>query len=205
MYLLIDQAVLIYDTNTFAQVERWDLGLAIQDGFGRLELGSRDDTLYDEPGYFTALFTITDPIVHRRTLGVGRVNLIAKTVDFFAVGPAMPVGARGTAGEPLTFTLAPGRKVAYGLFQEFDRSEFWKFDLQHRRLAGPHGYEFKGRPRMNLKTSSNGKVLYIYTAGNTIDLWDAETYRYLRSITLEGDATTTLFVLPAGSKPTSAQ
>ena len=50
---------------------------------------------------------------------------------------------------------------------------------------------------MSLKTSSNGKVLYIYNAGNTIDLYDAETYQYLRTITLDGDMTTELFVLPA--------
>ena len=43
---------------------------------------------------------------------------------------------------------------------------------------------------MSLKTSSNGKVLYIYNAGNTIDLYDAETYQYLRTITLDGDMTT---------------
>jgi hypothetical protein len=49
---------------------------------------------------------------------------------------------------------------------------------------------------MGLKTSSNGKVLYIFVAGNTIDLWDAETYQYLRTITIEGDQTTELFVLP---------
>ena len=42
---------------------------------------------------------------------------------------------------------------------------------------------------MSLKTSSNGKVLYIYSAGNTIDLYDAETYQYLRTITLDGDMT----------------
>jgi len=36
---------------------------------------------------------------------------------------------------------------------------------------------------MALKTSSNGKVLYIYQAGNTIDLYEAETYQYLRTIT----------------------
>ena len=35
---------------------------------------------------------------------------------------------------------------------------------------------------MGLKTSTNGKVLYIYVAGNTIDLYDAETYQYLRTI-----------------------
>jgi hypothetical protein len=49
---------------------------------------------------------------------------------------------------------------------------------------------------MSLKTSSNGKVLYIYNAGNTIDLWDAETYTYLRTITLDGDMTAELFVFP---------
>ena len=49
---------------------------------------------------------------------------------------------------------------------------------------------------MALKTSSNGKVLYIYNAGNTIDLWDAETYQYLRTITLDGDMTAELFVFP---------
>ncbi len=49
---------------------------------------------------------------------------------------------------------------------------------------------------MGLKTSSNGKVLYIYVAGNTIDLYDAETYQYLRTITIDGDQTTELFVLP---------
>jgi hypothetical protein len=49
---------------------------------------------------------------------------------------------------------------------------------------------------MSLKTSSNGKVLYIYNAGNTIDLYDAETYQYLRTITLDGDMTTDLYVFP---------
>jgi hypothetical protein len=49
---------------------------------------------------------------------------------------------------------------------------------------------------MALKTSSNGKILYIYQAGNTIDLYDAETYQYLRTITLDGDMTTDLYVFP---------
>jgi hypothetical protein len=54
---------------------------------------------------------------------------------------------------------------------------------------------------MSLKTSSNGKVLYIYNAGNTIDLWDAETYQYLRTITLDGDMTAELFVFPTSPSP----
>jgi len=183
MYLFSDQDVLIYETGTFTQVDKWELSKPIEEGFGRLEFGSRD-VLNDEPGFYTSIFNVSDPVQHRRTMGIGRVNLAAKTVDFYTLGPSTP----------LSFTLAPGRKVAYGLYEEIGRYEFWKFDLERRTLAART--EFKGRPRMGLKTSSNGKVLYIYVAGNTIDLYDAETYQYLRTITLDGDMTTELFVLP---------
>ena len=49
---------------------------------------------------------------------------------------------------------------------------------------------------MALRTSSNGKVLYIYQAGNTIDMYEASTYKYLRTLTLDADTTTELFVVP---------
>src|SRR6185436_2948245 len=119
-----------------------------------------------------------------RIMGIGRVNLSAKTVDFYTMGPSSPV----------SFAMAPGRKVAYGLFQDIGRYEFWRFDLEHRKLG--NRVEFKGRPRMSLKTSTNGKVLYIYNAGETIDLYDAETYQYLRTISLDGDMTAELFIFP---------
>jgi hypothetical protein len=192
MYLFSDQDVLIYETNTFTQVDTWELSRPIEEGFGRLEFGSRD-VFNDEPGFYTALFNVSDPVQHRRTMGIGRVNLSAKTVDFYTLGPSTG----------LQFAMAPGRKVAYGLYEDIGRYEFWKFDLEHRKLAGRT--EFKGRPRMGLKTSSNGKVLYIYVAGNTIDLYDAETYQYLRTITLDGDMTTDLFVFPAAPMTKSSQ
>jgi len=190
MYLFTDQDVLIYETNTFTQVDKWELSRPIEEGFGRLEFGSRD-VLNDDPGFYTGLFNVSDPVQHRRMMGIGRVNLAAKTVDFYTLGPSNPV----------SFTMAPGRKVGYGLYEDIGRYEFWKFDLENRKLAGRT--EFKGRPRMGLKTSSNGKVLYIYVAGNTIDLYDAESYQYLRTITLDGDMTTDLFVFPGQAGKTS--
>ncbi len=183
MYLFTDQDVLIYETNTFTQVDKWELSKPIEEGFGRLEMGSRD-VFNDEPGFYTGIFNVSDPVQHRRMMGIARVNLAAKSVDFYTLGPATGV----------SFAMAPNRKVAYGLFDEIGRYEFWKFDLEHRKFAGR--VEFKGRPRMGLKTSSNGKILYIYVAGNTIDLYDADTYQYLRTITLDGDMTTDLFVFP---------
>src|SRR5215831_13124651 len=184
MYLFTDQDVLIYDTNEFKQVDKWEMSKPIEDGFGRLEFGPRD-VINDEPGFYTAIFNVSDPVQHRRTMGIGRVNLAAKSVDFYTLGPSTPV----------SFTLTPDRRSAYGLYDDIGRYEFWKFDLVNRKLA--NRVEFKGRPRMGLKTSSNGKVLYIYVAGNTIDLYDADTYQYLRTITLDGDMTTDLFVFPA--------
>ena len=190
LYMFNDQDVLIYETTNFTQVDKWELSRPIEEGFGRLDFGSRD-VFNDEPGFYTSLFTVTDSVQHRRTMGIGRVNLAAKSVDFYTLGPATGV----------SFAMAPGRKVAYGLFEDIGKYEFWKFDLVNHKLAGRT--EFKGRPRMGLKTSTNGKVLYIYVAGNTIDLYDAETYQYLRTITLDGDQTTELFVLPTPPGQTS--
>ncbi len=119
-------------------------------------------------------------------MGIGRVNLAAKTRRLLHARAVV-------AGRASRWRRAA--RSAYGLFQDIGHYEFWKFDLEHRKLASRT--EFKGRPRMSLKTSSNGKVLYIYNAGDTIDLYDAETYQYLRTITLDGDMTTELFVVPA--------
>ena len=191
MYLFSDQDVLIYETTTFTQTDTWELSKPIEEGVGRLSFGSTDST-NDEPGFYTGIFTIQDPVQNRRMMGIGRVNLAAKTVDFYTLGPATPVG----------FAMTPDRKFAYGIQSEIGRYEFWKFDLEKKQLAARQ--EFAGRPRMSMKTSSNGKVLYIYNAGATIDLYDAATFAFITAIQLPGDATTEMFVFPASTPPPPA-
>ena len=118
-----------------------------------------------------------------------RVNLTAKSFEWWPVGPAMRLfGAR-----PVGFSLAPDRKRAYGLLQEIGRYEFWTFDLERHNVVKT---QFEGRPRMALRTSTNGKLLYIYQAGATIDFYDASTYKHLRTMTLDADQTTDLIVVP---------
>jgi len=128
--------------------------------------------------------TVEDPVQHRRMVGVARINLVKKDVDFYTVGPAGGVN----------FVLAPDKKRAYGLESAVGRYQFWTVDLEQKKVISRA--EFEGRPRMSLKTSTNGKVLYIYNAGNTIDLYEAATYKYMRTITLDGDVTTGFFVVP---------
>jgi hypothetical protein len=183
LYLFSEQDVLIYDTTTLKQVDRWELSKPVEEGYGAFEFGQIDAS-NDEPGYYTAMFQVQDPVQKRRMMGIGRVNLAAKKVDFYTIGPAQQVG----------FTMAPGRKVAYGLFNEIGNYEFWKFDLEGHRMAAR--VPFEGRPRMSLKTSSNGKVLYIYNAGSTIDLYDADTYKHIKQVFVGGDVTSDLFVVP---------
>src|SRR5207249_3025323 len=182
LYFFADD-VLIYDTTEFKQVDKWELSRPVEEGLARFDFGPRDTT-YEEPGFYTGIFQMQDPVQNRRIMGVARVNLNAKSLDFWPLGPARPVG----------FSLAPDRKRAYGLLQEIGHYEFWTFDLEHHKLGAKA--EFAGRPRMALRTSSNGKMLYIYQAGNTIDLYEASTYKYLRTITLDADMTTELIVMP---------
>lgn len=175
--------VLIVETENFTEVDTWQLSRPIEQGLGRVSFGAVDD-INDTPGFFTGLFSVQDPVMNRRIMGIGRVDLVGKAVEFHPIGPAEFVG----------FAMAPDRQRAYGLLQQIGRYEFWSFDLQAKKLLSRT--EFEGRPRMALRVSSNGRLLYIFQAGATIDVHDAATYRYLRTIEMTADQTTNLFILP---------
>jgi len=178
--------ILIIETENFTEVDTWQMSRPLEQGLGRVSFGAVDD-INDEPGFFTGLFTMQDPVQNRRIMGIGRVNLVGKSVDFHPIGPSEGVG----------FAMAPDRTRAYGLLQQIGRYEFWAFDLKTKKLL--NRMEFAGRPRMALRVSSNGRLLYVFQAGATIDVYDAATYQYLRTIEMTADQTTNLFVLPRGN------
>ena len=68
----------------------------LEPGGGRVALGGLDP-FSDAPGFYTGIFTMTDPLQNRRIMGIGRVDLVNKKIDFKPVGPA-----RG-----LAFSVAP--------------------------------------------------------------------------------------------------
>jgi hypothetical protein len=185
--------VLIFETDTFKQVDKWDLS-NVEDGLGQVSVSFGGfgglDTVNDEPGFLTTTLTIEDPVQHRRMIGVAKIDLNKRDLDFYTLGPAGGVN----------IVLAPDRKQAYGLESAVGRYEFWTIDLERHRITSRA--EFAGRPRMAMKISSNGKLLYIWQAGNTIDLYEAATYKYLRTIDLEGDVTTGFFVVPRQASST---
>lgn len=186
LYFFTTDDILIYETANLKQVDRWELAQPIEEGMGRLNFGFPTD-IYEEPGYYTGLFRMTDPVQNRTLMGVARVNLERRDVDFYTLGPSGPVN----------FALAPDRRRAYGLRQEVGLYEFWLFDLEGRRVVSRT--QFRGRPRMGLTPSSNGRYLYIHTAGSTIDLYDAQTFRHVRTVDLGADMTS-FRLLPAARR-----
>lgn len=177
----------IFETERFTEVDKWELS-NLEEGLGQVSMTFGGfgglDTVNDEPGYLTTTLTVEDPVQHRRMMGVARINLNKRDLEFYTLGPAGGVN----------FALAPDRKRGYGLESSVGRYQFWTFDLEKRRVISRA--EFDGRPRMSLKTSSNGQLLYIYNAGDTIDIYDGSSYKYLRTITLPGDVTTQFYVVP---------
>src|SRR5262249_42071813 len=129
------------------------------------------------------MFTVDDPLQHRKMLGVARMDLAKKAVDFWTIGPAQEVRR---------LALAPDHKRAYALLDETGNWELWTFDLVGRQLV--KRTPFAGRPR-EVKVSSSGKLLYIFGAGNTIDVFDAAPHRLLRTLTFDHEVSQ-LFVFP---------
>lgn len=181
--------VLVYDFESFEEVDRWEISTPFETGMGRLRL-SFNPSLYEEEGYFTGLFNTTDPVNNRRMMGMARINLPEKSLEFYTLGPS--TGMR-------SFALAPDRTKAYGLRSQIGNYEIWTFDLENRRVADRR--TFPGRPRMGLTVSSNGELLYIHTAGNTIDIYAADSLDFVRTVELDADMLA-FVVLPAGAART---
>lgn len=184
MYFFTNEDVLVYDAVTLKQVDRWDIAQTLfEEGIGRINAGFGGD-IYEEPGFYTNLFRISDAVNHRQLMGVVRVDLVNRTMDYYTLGPAAAT----------TFRLAPGRTKAYGIHSEVGNYQFWTFDLANKRVVGKT--EFAGRSRMGLTVSSNGAYLYVHTAGNSIDVYDANTFAKVRTVTYDADMTN-LTLIPA--------
>jgi len=176
LYFFADDVIAL-DASTYEEVDRWQLSKPLEPGLGRPSFSLNPGT-YDEPGTTTGVFRMTDPIQNRAMLGIATVRLSDKQADFYTLGPSAPL--RG-------FAVAPGGRKAYALYSDVGEYEFWEFDLAGRRLTGRH--PFAGRPRMGLQASADGRKLYVFVAGNTIDVYDSTTFQLMRTVTFDEDMT----------------
>jgi len=183
--------VLIFDTTDFKLEEKIELAKPQYPGMERIGVWANNDPA-EEPGIMQTVFNASDPVVHRSIFGIARVDLARRNFDFTPVGPST-VGMAG-------LRVTPDRKTGYTI-AILDgnpgnlRCEFWVFDMTTRKLV--KRIDFPARTRFDFSTSSSGKQIYIFTAGPTIEIFDAGTLQLEKTINLEADVTTNLLVVPA--------
>lgn len=179
--------IIAVDSETYEEVDRWEVSNPIEPGLGVPSFSTNSQT-YDAPGVATNLMRMRDPVHNRTLMGVAEVRLSEKEVDFYTVGPSEPVGS---------FAMAPGGEKAYALYTTIEAYEFWEFDLVEEAVT--RRVPFPGRPRMGLDVSADGTKLYVHVAGNTIDVYDAETFSLLRTVEFDEDMTLgNVAIIPGG-------
>ena len=188
LYFLLDD-IRVYDTEDFSEVGRWDYSGVMGGGLEDFSFGF-SESVYEDRGIYTGIFRVTDPVQDRVLMGVARVDLDEREVDARPLGPTEP---------RMRFALAPDGRTAYGLKDQVDDYEFWTMDLDQAQVTSRA--RFRGRSRMLHEVSSSGEVIYIYNAGNTIDMYRADDYAYMRTIVLDTDTTSGLIILPRTDGP----
>jgi hypothetical protein len=189
---VLGQKVTVLDAASMQQVEEWDLALPADAMLGRFEPGAWDDAA-DPQGYATGLFTMNDAVQHRRLLVIGRIDLAARSVDTFVLGPEPKV-------DGVTFHVSPDRRLGHALLAEIGRHQLWTIDLGARAVVSR--VDVPTRTRMQMRASSNGQALYLYEAGRTIEVWSADASTRLKTIELDSDMMYATFVIvPPASSP----
>ena len=185
--------VLILETENFTEVDTWALSRPIEPGLGRVKLRAgrrlqRRPRVLHRPVHDAGPGAEPPHHGHRpRQPGRARPSTSRRSVR-----------PRASASR-----MAPDRKRGYGLMQQIGRYEFWAFDLEKPEVISRT--QFEGRPRMALRVSSNGKLLYVFQAGATIDVYDAASYKLLRTIEMNADQTTNCSSCPVPPPPAPAE
>ncbi len=176
LYMFTDDLIALNSAD-FSEVDRWEISEPFEPGLGEMSLPFGESPYQEEEGIYTGLFRMTDPVQNRRLMGIATVDMARKEVDFQPIGPS----------ESVTFRISPDGTKGYGLKSQIGHYEMWKFDLTAPRVSDR--ITFEGRPRMALMPSADGTRIFIYNAGNTIDVYDEATFEYLRTIDLGADMT----------------
>src|SRR6202162_5507808 len=187
LYVFQDDIV-VFDLATFKQVDTISLAQPEYPGATPYRLAANEDS-FDEPDMVTNVFTSVDEIVHKGTLGLAKINLLTRKVDYFPIGPMLPM---------MGFQVSPDRKRGYSVMPKIgtgaNRStEWWVWDLQKHDVIKKK--EFESRPTFRFSVGGTGKKLYMYGAGSTLEIFDAETLESRKVIYLNKDTTTNLITL----------
>jgi len=190
---VFQENILIFDLDTFKQIDTIELAQPPFPGASPYRLAAGDDP-NDAPDSVTSVFTSVDSIVHKGTLGLAKIDLTTRKVDYFPIGPLLPMNG---------FLLSPDRKRGYSVMPKIGAganraTEWWVWDIENHKVINKK--DFDTRPTFRFAVSGDGTKLYLYGAGSTLEIWDAETLESRKLIYLNKDTTTNLITLPPPAK-----
>jgi DNA-binding beta-propeller fold protein YncE len=185
---VFQEDVLVFDLDTFKQVDTIELAQPPYPGASPYRLAANEDN-FDAPDSVTSVFTSVDEIVHKGTLGLAHINLTTRKVDYFPIGPLLPM---------MGFYISPDHKFGYSVVPkiapgENRLTEWWVWDLEKHEVVRKK--EFDSRPTFKFAVGGDGKWLYLYGAGSTLEIWDAHTLESKKLIYLNKDTTTNLITI----------
>jgi WD40 repeat protein len=185
---VFQEDILIFDLDTFKQVDKIELAQPPYPGASPYRLAANEDT-FDAPGVVTSVFTAVDGIVHKGTLGLAKIDLKTRKLDYFPIGPLLPM---------TNFQVSPDRKRGYSVMPIVATganrmTEWWVWDIENHKVINKKAFET--RPTFRFSVGGDGKRLYLYGAGSTLEIWDAETLESRKLIYLNKDTTTNLITL----------
>jgi len=186
---VFQENILIFDLDAFNQIDTIELAQPPFPGASPYRLAASDDP-NDAPDSVTSVFTSVDSIVHKGTLGLAKIDLTTRKVDYFPIGPLLPMNG---------FLLSPDRKRGYSVMPKIApganrATEWWVWDIENHKVIQKN--DFDTRPTFRFAVGGDGKRLYLYGAGSTLEVWDAETLESRKLIYLNRDTTTNLITLP---------
>jgi len=187
LYVFQDD-ILIFDLSTFQQVGEIPLAQPPYPGASPYRLAANDDSM-DDPDHATSVFTSVDKVVHKGTLGMAIIDLNSRKIEYYPIGPLLPM---------MGFLVAPDRKHAFSIMQKIGtgenrETEWWVWDIPSHSVIRKKTFE--SRPTFRFAVGGDGKKLYMYGAGSTLEIFDADTLESRKLIYLNKDTTTNLITI----------
>jgi DNA-binding beta-propeller fold protein YncE len=188
MLYVFQDDILVFDLATFTQVDKIALAKPTHQGATPYRLAETGDT-FDGPDTVTSIFTSVDEVVHKGTLGMATMNLNTRKVEYFPIGPTLPM---------MGFVISPDHKRGYSVMPKIGVGEnryveWWVWDIATHSVINKK--EFEGRSTFKFAIGGSGKNLYLYGAGSTLEVYDAETLVSKKLIYLDKDTTTNLITM----------
>jgi DNA-binding beta-propeller fold protein YncE len=186
---VFQEDVLVFDLTNFKQIDRIEMSQPEYPGASPYRLNPPDDP-YNNGSVITTLATTVDPFVHKGVLGLATLDLTTHKSSFASFGREL---------QSLGFMVSPdhqrGFSVMFNGVGGNRATEFWEWDLVNNKVIRKEPFE--ARPTFRFGMSGDGKKLYLYGAGSTLEVFDSETLKSRKLIYLNKDTTTNLVTLAA--------